>query len=309
MRRKSVLLVLCLLAAATRLTASQPQVRVDSALQGDNSLEFTADIRGHGTVTVIMRLSSVENNQGEVNPDNTLRWELREGKSVVLHLLPADPTRPVTAEYSIDWIQGRINPKTDNSFVYRLPFTDGFTSVPREVASHEMRLMRGNFRDFKVWEFPLREGQTIYPVRKGEVVRIEGFVKTENPGEAMGASFSNNIYIEHPDGVISRYTMLDSNSLLVSEGETVYPDTPLARAGALDLENYGVWLATYYYAPNNSGLHAGSIRTVYFDPVFSTVEGNVHIKAGSNITPHTPKSLINKEKTRKNIFSRLFCRK
>lgn len=267
-----------------------------------------ADITGYGTITVVLDLESVENCSA-MEAEGTVRAELRAGRHEIALLMPADPTKPVTADYEFNWIQGRIGPDIQTGFLCRLPFADGLASEPRSVAMHEMSRIQENARDYKVWEFPLRMGETIYPIRKGEVIRIEGFMKASSPEEALVASSFNRIHIEHPDGTISYYTMLDNNSLQIAEGQVVYPDTPLAKAGALSRESYGVRFALYYYAPNMSKRLRGLAQSVYIDPIFSTTDGNATLSEGKSVTPKTPKSLIKKEKPKGQFWRRLFGRK
>lgn len=296
-----------LVCVAITTWASQPVVGVEANLRPDNSLVFSAEITGYGNITVELRFSDVENCTEASNPGERKVVFLNNGRHDFLTLYPEDPARPVEAEFTYTWLQGKLDPKVDAGFIYRLPFEAGLTTVPRALGSSDLGLFRGNFIDFKVWQFPLRKGDAVYPLRAGKVIRTEGFFEPASDEQAMMASGGNRIFIEHPDGTISEYSSLEWNSLEVREGDSVYPDTPLARTGYIDRHDRGVNVGLYYHVTNRSMRQPNAISAQkYIDPLFMTAAGNTRLSDGQSVTAATTKALINKEREQKSFWRRLF---
>ncbi len=87
-------------------------------------------------------------------------------------------------------------------------------------------MVRDNIAGFRMWEFSTERNEPVFAIRKGTVIYVEGYDAERK--QAGGGT----IIVEHADGTQARYDTLRSDSALVAPGETVYPDMPIALAGA-----------------------------------------------------------------------------
>jgi murein DD-endopeptidase MepM/ murein hydrolase activator NlpD len=273
----------------------------------DNSLGFFAEIDGYGTFTLELRFRSVENATVEAEKLFTV-----EGGGQFFALRPDDAAKPVAADYYYNWLQGELDPAVQADFVYRLPFNAGVSTSPKRLTNVDAGIMRGNFRNFVMWEFPLSKDGTIFAARAGQVVMIEGFhtlSQNADPEEAFYAGLSNAIHVEHADGTIAVYGILDNSSLMVAPGDTVYPDTPLAKAGEVEKESYGLRFHIYYYTANGSEMYPDMFsQKVYMNPMFSTEFGAIRLddKNAATVTAQADRKLIKAEKPKTSFWRRLF---
>ncbi len=305
--KKLIVLIAALACITTFGRAEQPSVNVSSRLLADNSLGFFADIDGFGTFTIQLKFNSVANAAVAAEQLFTVT-----GSGQFFTLEPEDASEPVEAEYYYNWLQGELNPAVQPDFIYRLPFNAGISTSPKRLSNYEAGMMRGNFVDFTVWEFPLSKDGTIFATRAGEVIMVNGFyppVEGVTPEEAFYIDRGNSIYVQHTDGTIGVYSVLDNGSLMVAPGDTVYPDTPLAKAGAIESDRYALRFSLYYFATNRSKLHADMFsQTYYLNPVFSTEFGAIRLdeKDADTVTAQVDKKLVAAEKPRKGFWKRLF---
>lgn len=286
MKKTFFTLIAC--ASALCAAAQTPRVGIDTTVAPDNRLLFTADIDGCGTFTVRMTFDRLENVAAtELEAGSTVTATTRGG--VFYTLLPRDATRPAEATFTADWLQGTLDARPDADFVYRLPFDAGTTALTTALTPAEAGLMRANVADFRMWQFTLEAGDDVYAMRHGQVIRIEGFGLTRTGG--------NTIVVEHADGTQASYTMLAEGSLQVACGDTVTPDTVLARAGQLSDGNYGVQVALYRYVTNRKPhLFPQMIATTaYLDPTFMLPIGKGTVRDGKRIKARVTRSLLQAE--------------
>lgn len=286
MKKTLVTLIAC--AAALCATAQTPRVEINTATAADNRLLFTADIDGSGTFTVRMTFDRLENVAAtDLEAGSTVTVATRGG--VFYSLLPRDAARPAEATFTADWMQGALDAQPDADFVYRLPFAAGHTALATTLTPAEAGMMRANVADFRMWQFALEAGDDVYAMRRGTVIRIEGFGLTRTGG--------NTIVVEHADGTQASYTMLAEGSLQVACGDTVTPDTVLARAGQLPDGSYGVRVALYRYVTNRKPLAFPQMMatTVYMDPTFMLPLGKGQLHDGKRIKARVTRALIGAE--------------
>ena len=93
------------------------------------------------------------------------------------------------------------------------------------------------------------------------------------------------------------YTMLAEGSLQVACGDTVTPDTVLARAGQLPDGHYGAQVALYRYVTNcKPHLFPQMIATTaYLDPTFMLPIGKGTLRDGKRIKARVTRSLLQAE--------------
>ncbi len=311
--KKLIVLIAALAGITMAAKAEQPYVNVSSRVVNDNSIEFYADIYGCGTFTVELIFGEVEN---LTVPKQKLFTITNSG--VFLTIAFDDPSKSQhLLHFQYNWLQGAVDPEVNPDYVYRLPFNAGVSTTPNRLTNVDVRMFRGNFVDFAMWEFPLSKDDTIFASRAGQVVMIEGFY-TKREGdtqEAFYADMNNAIYIEHADGTTGVYSVLDNSSLMVSLGDMVYPDTPLAKAGASEKGGHAVRFSLSYYVTNRSELYANMFaQKRYLNPVFSTEFGAIRLddqrkngnKDAETVTAQADKKLIAAEKPKRNFWQRLF---
>jgi hypothetical protein len=280
-------------------------VNIISQQLDNNSLGFFAEIDGRGTFTIELQFNHVEN--ATVEPK---RLFTVEGNGQFFVLSPIDASKPVEADFYYNWLQGEVDPKVQADFVYRLPFNAGASSTPKRLANYDVGMMRGNFVDFTMWEFPLAQDGTIFAARAGEVIEIEGFYPAaEGAEEDEYADRGCEIYVEHADGTIACYAILENSSLQVALGDPVYPDTPIAKVGEIEEGQYALRFCLYYYATNQSQMNSNMFsQKHYLNPVFSTEFGDIRLGdvQVDAVTAQADKELIKAEKPKRSFWQRLF---
>ncbi len=297
MKIRIITLFIALSILNTGVQATEPNLTLHERLCPDNSLEVIAEREGYGSFTVDIVFTRLDNCSAE-----PIQSKLVSHDGTILTLRPLDPTQPVHAEYYYDWIQARVDPPADRSFVYRLPCGTAHPVTAVSLSHYEAGILRGNFSDFRTWQLTLEKNDTVFAMRRGEVVRIDGFRESgTSAGTAMYAP-DNQIYIQHADGTIAHYSLLRNGSLLVREGDKVGPDTPLAMAGAGAPNEYAVRIAVYYYeSVDRKSPRSGSsnFRKVYLDPLFATADrGETRLTDGCEYRPKVTRKLLRAERPR-----------
>ena len=307
---KKATIAAALMLAALPLAAQQTGVRVTARNAADNSLAFDAAITGYGTFTIRLAVADIRNHAG----DDALTVTVTTGNEggEILSIAPQDAARPVTADFSWDWINGTLDATPDLGFIYRLPIAAGKSTTVRSLTPAEAGMMRDNIADFRMWEFAMERNEPVFAIRKGTVIHVEGY-DAEN-GQAGGGT----IIVEHADGTQARYASLRSGSALVAPGDTIFPDTPIALAGGFSPEKagelrsggYGVQVGLYRYASNrNTALYPHMMaQTEFINPLFMTATGNGLLTDGQRATAKTTKKLLDAESGRTSFWERVFGR-
>ncbi len=156
--------------------------------------------------------------------------------------------------------------------------------------------------------FVMHRADTVYAARKGVVIDV---TDEHDPITGMGTvdlnSENNCVIVEHADGTIARYGILEKGSITVRPGDTVYPDTPVALAGTLDGELYQTRFDLHYRTDNMNtidNLSDYSITGHFLDPVFATSEGETTLTANTTYTPVVSGELVTSEMSRREIRNR-----
>ena len=115
--------------------------------------------------------------------------------------------------------------------------------------------------------------------------------------------------VEHADGTIATYNVLEPGSVCVKLGDTVYPDTPLALVGSFDGTQYRVALTLHYitdriFAKGNAYSYEHAFESVFINPVFATADGNRMLVSQNRYTAVVAPELITKEMTKREMKAR-----
>ena len=210
------------------------------------------------------------------------------------------------------FVLGDRSAKPDTSFIYRLPFSParGATEVRFAQEDKSLFFHTAPPKNWAAFCFFLNRGDTVYAIRKGLVVEIkeQGTSETGKPG-VVYTSDHNYVQVEHADGTIATYNVLEPGSVCVKLGDTVYPDTPLALVGSFDGTQYRVALTLHYitdriFAKGNAYSYEHAFESVFINPVFATADGNRMLVSQNRYTAVVAPELITKEMTKREMKAR-----
>lgn len=287
---------------ALPLFAQNPKVNVTSCNAKDNSLIFNADIDGYGTFTIRLNIRGIQNHDG--NEGNVTYITTCDKSGEIFSIPPKDASKPVSADFTWDWINGTLDAAPDLGFVYRLPVANGKSTLARSITPAEVGMMRVNASGFRMWEFTMEANDPVFAVRKGTVIYVDGY-----DGHALQQG-GNMIKVEHADGTIALYSFLGEGSAMVAPGDTIYPDTQIALAGTLPGKGEGMVFGLFHYVTNrNTAAYPNMMaQDNFINPLFMTVMGSEILIDGITVTARTTKKLLNAEAGEKNFWQRLFGR-
>jgi hypothetical protein len=204
------------------------------------------------------------------------------GDGAITTLKPIDPRKSWDYTFASKWTRGIMNPtKVDSNFLYRLPYDKD--SIKKSFA---IRYSGGDSKivNFNVIGFRMERGDTIRAARSGVVIDV---IDEFDPGDAedeFTGRVYNSIDIQHTDGTIARYAVLEKGSMRVESGRMVPTGMPIALAGSLDGEEYQLRLHIYYQRDNLrqiTSLEDHTITYYHVDPMFDTSGGKMTLRKGA----------------------------
>lgn len=210
------------------------------------------------------------------------------------------------------FVLGDRSAKPDSSFIYRLPCSParGATEVHFVQKIESMYFRTAPPKNWAAFYFNLNRGDTVYAIRKGVVVTIED---RSNPmaGKSDGtySATHNYVQVEHADGTIATYGVLEPGSVSVSLGDIIYPDTPLALVGSFDGKKYQLSLMLHYIADRifekgNAYSCEKAFESIFINPVFATAAGYRMLVSQNRYTAVVAPELITKEMTKREMKAR-----
>ena len=296
---------LLLSVATTLLTftcAAQSRSMLDVTLSSEyddyHNLILNADHNGYGTRTIFIDYSDTRN--CNIPPRH---YFIIKHSGPFLTVKPIDKKTWPALNYKYWVIEGTLNPtNVDSLFVYRLPFSKNKTAIARSLYNtDERKYGESNTINWKSFQFILEKGDTVYAARKGIVIKVyDGDSNLYNDD----SSVYNFVKIEHLDGTVAMYSIFQRNSILVHEGDIVYPGTPLALAGNYYGKKFETRLKIYYktYKQTEHRRYSEQLSASHFiDPYFATTQGNIRLIKNSYYTPSEPTEVITKEMSKREI--------
>lgn len=208
-----------------------------------------------------------------------------------------DPNTPIRAPRFHYWyLEGRVDSKVDTMFVYRLPYSEG-----KEAMAYDRKYSGGKLpENWKSIQFSMSEGDTVYAARKGVVIDI---INKYGHVEARANRSANGIRIQHDDGTMASYDVLQKDSFFVKRGDIVYPNTPLALVGSYGNDNYqlcfDVVQLKYDKLKAGSGDRVSPFYHAYINPVFETSNGKTKLGNRQNYTAVLTDDLVTKEMSKR----------
>lgn len=297
-----------LLFCGTAGVSAQPKYDIETETKWVNgtSLEISAVKYPVGSYTVLLRFTERENTR----QPPTFKTVMRGSNQRLLTVAPINAEQPVSCRYRYYFIRGYHHPKLDSSFVYRLPYSTAHRAVKaRNLYNLNERHFDGKpVRGWKAWQFMLEEGDTVFAMRKGIVVEVHDGEEPAQAGlQSSYRSKENRILIEHPDGTLCQYSVLENGSITVKVGDVAYPGTPIGKAGAYYEGGERQVRVIVYFPDENRNYKEGDPQNgsvfeyVYYNPWFATPEGNAQLQDGNAYKAASSVDLIRKEMTKKEI--------
>lgn len=279
-------------------------VKLESRNNDDRSVVISARTHAPGTFGIVVEFTALTNTSHQ-------HWFYTSvsGSGTVATLKPLDSEQGVGYGYVYSYNRGRANPKHSASAVYRLPFSAG--KIRRcNTLSYLWEDIKEKPQEWYPWMFYMEKGDTVFAMRKGLVVEIcDGEGPVADSVSVSYSSHSNSVTIEHGDGTLAHYNVLERNSFMVKVGDIVYPDTPLALAGSYDNLDYQVRVVVRMLRVDLGKVkERGKLSdALYYDcinPVFMTEKGPAAIIPGENYRPVVTEDMVKAEMTRKELKKR-----
>lgn len=208
-----------------------------------------------------------------------LRLNVRKDGQIVT-IRPLDGLKPWRYHYSQYLRPGDVNPsKIDSAYVYRLPFK---TSAQRETANLTGIRLDSTDVNYCGVGFRMNRGDSICAARKGTVIYtqddFEPFVY--NNGVVMMQGRDNRLWIQHDDGTVADYNLLEKNSIKVKVGDVVEAGQPIAVTGTLDNKIWFLYFYVFYQTDNLFDIDSGYDYVLfrnYMNPIFDTSTGQITV--------------------------------
>lgn len=226
---KAYFVCLLVLLGLSLKSHSQSDLRVFSEPDGfkKNSIRLMAEKTKPGSITCIVTFNQLMGYSCSEGGDNFTVTISNSNSQQIATLTPIENAPSYSLSYSYRSYKGKNISKLDSLYPYLLPRTPG-KSIRTSGTFFLGDLMGKSNSEFYAMGFQYSLGDTICATRGG--IMYEAFDKAEprNKGEVYNSKTRNNIYVEHNDGTISRYSILSSIKLLVQVGDKVIPGQPLA---------------------------------------------------------------------------------
>jgi len=155
--------------------------------------------------------------------------ELTGPKSTVVAIFaPIDPNAPTSSKGTFTWEYGRRLTSAAIPYNYHLPYHDG----PYKVIQGAHGAFSHNLGspDAEAIDFAMPIGTKVYAARPGTVIGIR-FDCTLGGPDKKWMEDTNYVIIKHDDGTMAEYLHLLHNGVLVSVGDRVTLDRPIALSG------------------------------------------------------------------------------
>lgn len=286
-------MALLVLFAGLSATAQNKGIKLTEIIDADNMLHITAEPVGYGSFTLWLTVSETNN----VSKSPTMPYEITRtiaSKKEVLSFKPENTDKPAKAEYTYDWLNGKVNALPDLGFIYRIPVANGKQTIVRSVTPAQADMGRNNTSNFRVWQFSAEPGEPVFAVRKGVVIRAEDNGRDESGDDDWAGALT---VIEHADGTQAIYTGLKGGSLSVKEGNTVLPSQRIGSAGKFFDSTKGVRVGIYSYISNrNKGAYPNmKVQNDFINPLYCTSSGNMILNDGMTVVVKVSSRIINAE--------------
>ncbi len=282
---------------------AQDKIEISSSRNEDNSITYTYEKQTPGSHLIILDIQQISN---AIPPREFITVSGRSGN--LFTLKPINEKTGINFRFSYSSIRGKYDPKPDFNFVYSLPFRKGKEIKVDELSAIEESAGIGKPENWKAFMFTTSSrSDSVFVARKGLVVEVMEDKDRDYNLEYSFKQEANYVIIEHRDGTMARYDVLDKNSVVPEVGQTVFPGDFLAMAGTYDkLENKQLRFWVYYLNEldrdvlrNPRRMSDGNVFYSHLNPLFLTAEGTKRLKKGDFATAAIHEELITAEMSRR----------
>jgi murein DD-endopeptidase MepM/ murein hydrolase activator NlpD len=192
----------------------------------DYSVEFYVRNRLSYDITLTIQFGRLDN----FTPDVTLPFSKTiPGDQTVklLTLNPVDSNKPTEYMFSYNVIEGNLEARHDNGYVYSLPYAAGETYMVTQ--GFDSKFSHTGEQKYSIdWGMP--EGTPVYAARGGIVAGVKDD-STKGGNDRIFAPYANFIIIKHSDGTFGEYLHLKKHGAKVSVGQMVEPGDLIGLSG------------------------------------------------------------------------------
>ncbi len=241
-----------------------------------------------GLITLFCRFDNLQN----ANYNNYTPVTRYQGGTFIT-LNPIDREKGIAySSANSRYIYGAVDPKIDEDFIYRLPYSAGReteVNILYDINDLVHNKQEDGKRTFLGYEFSLNQGDTLYAARSGKVVKIIQSANDSDMKSFMSFSTKRNIvHIEHPDGTIAMYNPILDGSMMVKEGDDIECGDPIGLAGSFDGNTFRGRILLSYLKSNpdfNPKENKSQLTNkVYINPWFATNNGTQQMDPGKRYT-------------------------
>lgn len=189
-------------------------------------VDFYAENLQPYPVTVSLRVSRTRNLAAPKGKTAT-KTIGGDSRLSLLRLPKMANTREARFRYVFDWALGRLDPRHDDTYLYRLPYGKGKTYGV--LQGYGSKFSHTGLEEFTI-DFNMPTGTPVYAARKGVVARIE---ESHDIGcwESECGKYANFVMIQHSDGTTGEYYHLKRHGALVEQGDYVERGQLIAYSG------------------------------------------------------------------------------
>jgi len=297
---KLVLFLFCLLPYRGFL---QDKISVSSKRNDDNSITYNYEKEKPGNYLVYLNIQQISN---AIPPRDRITISGQSG--TLFTLKPISENAGINFRFTYGYTRGKYKPKPDFNFLYCLPFKNGKEIKVDELSTISESAGVSKPLNWKAFQFTTSsKSDSVFVARKGLVVEV---VEKNDRDYNLEYSFkqeANYVIIEHKDGTMARYDVLEKNSVIPEEGDLVYPGDFLAMAGTYDKrENKQLRFRVFYLNELEDEVLWGSRKmsdgnSIYshLNPIFMTGDGPIRLKKGDFITAVINEDLVTEEMTKR----------
>lgn len=281
------------------LLSQKSQLELTTRVNKDNSVDILYSKDAWGYYYISLNFTNLQNAN---NVDNGKA--VKGQKGIVLTLNPTNPKQNIQYRYGYSWVRGKPSRKYP-MFVYLLPFPEGRNFLVREtIVQHENKAETG---DFKVLILSSSQADSVLCMRKGLVVSvIDNWDADPDPLYMLNPN-KNEILVEHEDGTLARYAGFEKNSIVVKEGDLIYPGNYLGKLvkSGDHAFSHNLFVTLYYLDATKLEdyfvLKTTKMPYTYVEPEFYFPEKAEKLVQGKQYTVHISKDLIFSEMSKKEI--------
>lgn len=283
------------------LQAQEDAFNFDYRTNDDNSIDILYTKQKPGCYHLKFEFASIDN-----SISSGFNGSICHNSGTLIHLKPINPKQGIGFNPKVFYFLGKVKPKIDEGFIYRLPIKEGEESTIWEHSNLNEEFFEGKKIDtWKSFFINSKKSDSIFAMRKGIVVSIDDKHNTEATSkDKYYTSQINTIQVEHKDGTFASYSGFNKKLMNVKLGQTVYPHTYLGST-TLNNKDYRLSFSIYYLNKELSATNKPKSLNKqenfynYVDPLFATRDGISKIKKSKTYTAIINNEIITKELSRR----------